>query len=120
VPVGVHLILYYIDNPISGDDRFGGLQCFGFGGEPLLALLAFIERIDLINCALGALAQALFLKPGVGQRTHDHTPLLPSLRLARLPMADLLDGICKPNPLSLSLALAFPLRPAAPFLPPPL
>src|SRR5262249_57694476 len=105
VPVGVHLILYYIDNPISGDDRFGGFQCWGLGGEPLFALVAFIERIDLINFALGALAQALFLKPGVGQRTHDHTPLLPSLRLARLPMADLLDGICKANRVRLSLGL---------------
>ena len=58
---------------------------------------------------MGALAQALFLKPGVGQRTHDHTPLLPSLRLARLPMADLLDGMCKANRvrLSLGLGLAF-------------
>jgi len=86
---GAHPALHHIGDTMFSNDRFGGLQRFGFGGEPLLALLAFIERVDLINRALGALAQALFLKPGVGQRTHDQTPLLPSPRLTRLILADL-------------------------------
>ena len=74
--------VYDSGDAMFGTERFGDLPRVGFGSEPLLALLAFIERVDLRNCALGALAQALFLKPGVGQRTHDQTPLLPSLRLA--------------------------------------
>jgi hypothetical protein len=46
---GMNPYLSYIDDAIAGDDRCDGLQRFGGGGEPLLARLACIECIALIN-----------------------------------------------------------------------
>ena len=53
---GMYPDLYDIGDTMFGDNRFGGLQRFGFSSEPLLALLAFIEGVDLLNRTLGALA----------------------------------------------------------------
>jgi hypothetical protein len=53
---GLNPNAYDIGDTMLGDNRFGGLQRFGFSSEPLLALLAFIERVALRNRALGALA----------------------------------------------------------------
>src|SRR4029450_237644 len=78
MPGGGDPDVYDSGGAMFGDERFGDLQRVGFGSEPLLALLAFSERVDLRNCALGALAQALFLPAGVGQRPHDPTSFLPS------------------------------------------
>src|SRR2546422_482518 len=64
--------------------------------DPLAADdLIGINLIDLLSGALGALAQALFLKPGVGQGTDDQALFLPSPRLARLLLTALGTGVCK-------------------------
>ena len=47
---------YDIGDTMCGDDRFGGLPRFSRRSEPLLALRAFMERVALLNRALGALA----------------------------------------------------------------
>ena len=46
--------LYNSGDPMCGDERCGGLPCGGCRSEPLLALLACIERVALLNGALGA------------------------------------------------------------------
>jgi hypothetical protein len=52
----------------------------------------------------------------VGQRTHDYTPLLPSPRLARLILADLLDGVCKADRVGLGLVIGLAFGSEAHFL----
>src|SRR5262244_3840114 len=92
-----------------GAERCGDLQRVGFGSEPLLALLAFMERVDLRHCALGALAQALCLPAGVGQRPHAPTSCLPSQCSAFLALAALLadGGKTHGSRLGLVIGLAF-------------
>src|SRR5262249_20594735 len=66
---------------MSFGHRAGGLLSLFDASQNSFALLAFVERLDLILGAIDTLAQRLLLALGEAQAAHDQSPLVPGMDL---------------------------------------
>jgi hypothetical protein len=104
VDLGRHSNLHQPGAPLFDEDGFGSLQRRRLVRQAFLALLAFVQRVDLGDGTRDPFAQALLLAGRQCQRAHHEAALLPARPLPGLILGALLDRVGTPTATGSSVA----------------